>query len=157
MRILKSIIKATVLGVMLTACAQNTAPTQSAANDVEMVAPVLTIITRQDPETQLMALILSKAAFDQGSPVRVLLCDKGGDLALKSPTASAKKPLKPKNMSPSGLLTKLIESGVQVDVCAIYLPNRSFGKEALLESIGVATPVDVAQFYTQNDTKILAF
>jgi len=60
-------------------------------------------------------------------------------------------------MSPTGLLSKLIETGVQVDVCAIYLPNREYGKEALLDAVGVATPMDIAKFYTQPDAKVLSF
>jgi predicted peroxiredoxin len=155
MRILKPVIAAVVFGVALTACSQN--PTGSDVQAEEIKAPVLTVITRQDPETQLMALILTKAAADQGSSVRILLCDKGGDLALKTPPAALQIPLAPKIMSPTGLLANLIESGVKVDVCALYLPNREFGQEALLEKVGVATPPDIAAYYTRGETKVLSF
>lgn len=157
MRVLRLAIGALTFGVMLTACSQNISPTQASTQESEMTTPVLTVITRQEPETQLMALILTKAAADQGHPVRILLCDKGGDLALKTPSAISQKSLAPKNMSPAGLLSKLISSGVKVDVCAIYLPNRDYGKEALLENVGVATPADIASYYTQDGAKILSF
>lgn len=60
-------------------------------------------------------------------------------------------------MSPTGLLSNLIDSGVKVDVCAIYLPNREFGEEALLENVGVAPPPHIAAYYTQTEAKILSF
>lgn len=157
MRIMKSVIGPVTLGLLLTACVQNSSPTQSAAQEDDVPVPVLTIITQDAPETQLMALILSKAAADDGHTVQILLCEKGGDLALKAPPAISQTALAPKNMSPTGLLSKLIDSGVKVDVCAIYLPNREFGKEARLENVGVATPPDIAAFYTQTEAKVLSF
>lgn len=130
---------------------------QSSTNETNIAAPILTVITESEPETQLMALILSKAAADQGSSVQILLCDKGGGLALKSPSTLLQQPLAPKNMSPAGLLSKLINGGMKVDVCAIYLPNRDFGKDALLEGVEVATPSDIADYFTQAETRILSF
>ena len=155
MRILKPVIGAVVFSVALTACSQNSSGSDVQAEEIK--APVLTVITRQDPETQLMALILTKAAAEQGSPVRILLCDKGGDLALKTPPAALQIPLAPKNMNPAGLLAQLVDGGIKVDVCALYLPNREFGQEALLENVGVATPPDIAAYYTRNETKVLSF
>lgn len=145
------------LAAALTACSQSNTPAQMSAEATKVAAPILTVITESEPETQLMALILSKAAADQGSSVQILLCDKGGDLALKSPPTSSQQPLAPKNMSPAGLLSKLINSGMKVDVCAIYLPNRDFGKDALLEGVEVATPSDITRYFTQAETKILSF
>lgn len=83
------------LGFLLTACVQNSNPTQAVAQKNDMPVPVLAIITRDAPETQLMALILSKAAGDDGHTVRILLCDKGGDLALKAPPAISQTALAP--------------------------------------------------------------
>lgn len=157
MRVFKSVIGVMTVGVLLTACAQGSNSSPINSEGANMTSPVLTVITRQDPETQLMALILTKAAVDQGNPARILLCDKGADLALKVPPALLQKPLAPKNMSPVGLLSKLIDDGVKVDVCAIYLPNREFGEEALIENVGVATPPDIAAYYTQDGAKVLSF
>ncbi|WP_267904664.1 hypothetical protein [Algimonas arctica] len=43
------------------------------------------------------------------------------------PPAILQTPLAAKNMSPAELLAKLVDNGINVDVCAIYLPNRDFG------------------------------
>lgn len=157
MNIKQQLICVMTLAVALTGCSQSSNPDQVSVQATDNAAPILTVITDQAPETQLMALILSKAAVDQGGPVQILLCDKGGDLALKSPTTLSQQPLAPKNMSPAGLLSKLINSGVKVDVCAIYLPNRKFGKEALIDGVGVATPPEIAGYFTQAETKVLSF
>ena len=153
MRILKLALSVLSAAVVLTSCAQNI----ENENALENGTSVLTVVTSAEPETQLMALILSKAAADQGTPVRILLCDKGGDLALKTPPNISLQPLAPKNMSPAGLLTKLVGSGVKVDVCAIYLPNREFGVDDLIDGVGVATPSDMAANFTQNGAKVLSF
>lgn len=157
MNIKQQLICVMTLGVALTGCSQSNISAKASGEATKVAAPILTVITEQAPETQLMALILSKAAVDQGSPVQILLCDKGGDLALKSPPTLSQQPLAPKNMSPTGLLSKLINSGVKVDVCAIYLPNREFGKDALIDGVGVATPPEIAGYFTQVETKILSF
>lgn len=157
MNIKQQLICVMTLAAALTGCSQGDSPAQMSVEATQLAAPILTVITEQDPETQLMALILSKAAADQGSSVQILLCDKGADLALKSPPSLSQQPLAPKNMSPAGLLSKLINSGVKVDVCAIYLPNKPFGKEALLDGVGVATPPDIAGYFTRVETKILSF
>ncbi len=154
---LNSFLPAFGLSLMLMACTPSSAPEQSANKTPNVSQPVLTVITREDPQTQLMALILSKAASDQGTPVRILLCDQGGNLALNTPAAISLKPLAPKNISPVGLLAKLINSGVKVDVCAIYLPNKAFGEDALIDGVGVATPPDIASYFTQDGAKVLSF
>lgn len=149
----KVVVSVLTTSVLFTGCSQDI----ESADVSEARTSVLSVVTSAEPETQLMALILSKAAYDQGNTVRILLCNKGGDLALKAPLQISQEPLAPKNMSPYGLLSKLLETGVQVDVCAIYLPNRDFGKEALLEHVGVATPADIAAYYTENNARVLSF
>ncbi|GHA92361.1 hypothetical protein GCM10009069_14220 [Algimonas arctica] len=79
MRILKPVIGALVFGVALTACSQNSNALDTDAEEIKVAAPILTVITRHEPETQFMALILTKTAADQGNPVRILLCDKVGN------------------------------------------------------------------------------
>ena len=78
---------------------------------------MLTIITSDDPETQMMALILTRAAMQQGESPRILLCSSGGALP----------PLEPRGASPAGLLRSMVADGTSVDVCAIYLPIRALG------------------------------
>lgn len=118
---------------------------------------MLTIITDQNPETQLMALVLTMSAKAKGETPRILLCSAGGDLALKAAPESVTASLAPKGMSPQGLLKKLMSEGTPVDVCAIYLPNRPFGKEALLDGIGVATPADMGEIIARPGETLLSF
>lgn len=115
------------------------------------------ILTSDSPETQLMALVLTKAALEQGATPHILLCSDAGALALKTPPPAATTPLAPKGMSPQGMLENLMAAGVQVDVCAIYLPNRPFGEEALLAGIGVASPADVATRFLGKEAAVLTF
>jgi hypothetical protein len=143
-------------GLVLMAALAAPAPAQDAA-PLPGAAPVLTVLTREDPQTQLMALILTRASAQQGVPVRVLLCDKAGDLALAQPPEAATRPLAPRNMSPHGLLENLIDDGVTVQVCAIYLPNSPHTAEDLHSEIGVATPPEIATIMADPRTRFFTF
>ena len=44
---------------------------------------LVTVLTTPEPQTQLMAMILTLQAASQGSKGHVLLCGPAGDLALK--------------------------------------------------------------------------
>lgn len=143
-------------GLVLMAALAAPAPAQDAAPSPE-TAPVLTVLTREDPQTQLMALILTRASARQGVPVRVLLCDKAGDLALAQPHEAATRPLAPRNMSPHSLLENLIDDGVTVQVCAIYLPNSPHTAEDLHSGIGVATPPEIATIMADPRTRFFTF
>ncbi|KCZ60691.1 hypothetical protein HY36_17375 [Hyphomonas atlantica] len=138
----------------LTACA-SMPPTPPPAK--ERTDAMLTIITSADPETQLMALVLTRSAMEAGERPHILLCSAGGDLALKDAPASATAPLQPKGASPQGLLKMLMSGGVGVEVCAIYLPNRPFGAEALLDGVGVAKPEDMGARIAAPGETILSF
>lgn len=118
---------------------------------------LLTVIATAEPETQMMALVLSMASHQQGAEVRVLLCGPGGDVALANPPESALEPQKPRGLSPHGLLTRLVEAKVPVAVCAIYLPNRGAGPEILMEGVGVAMPPEVAAYMLAENVKLLTF
>ncbi len=142
--------------LVLPACAA-VADTPPAAAAADAGHPMLTILTSADAETQLMALVLTKAAMAKGVTPQILLCSAAGDLALKSPPPEALAPLQPKGASPAGLLRSLKAEGVKVDVCAIYLPNRPFGAEALEDGIGVATPPGIASVFTAEGATVLSF
>lgn len=142
--------------LLLPACA-SVADQAAAAPAGDAGRPMLTVLTSGDPETQLMALVLTRAAKDKGATPQVLLCSHAGDLALRSPPAEALAPLQPKGASPAGLLRALKADGVKVEVCAIYLPNRPFGAEALEDGIGVATPPDIAATFTAEGATVLSF
>ncbi len=138
----------------LTACASMP---PAAHPETERQDAMLTIITSADPETQLMALVLTRSAMAAGERPHILLCSAGGDLALKDAPASATAPLQPKGASPQGLLRMLMAGGVSVEVCAIYLPNRPFGAEALLEGVGVAKPDEMGARIAAPSETILSF
>ena len=145
-------------GLVLAAAAAAPAPAQETRQAPSPeTAPVLTVLTREDPQTQLMALILTRASAQQGVPGRVLLCDKAGDLALAEPPEAATRPLAPRNMSPHSLLGTLIEDGVTVQVCAIYLPNSTHSAEDLRREIGVATPPEIAAIMADPRTRFFTF
>jgi predicted peroxiredoxin len=118
---------------------------------------LVTIVTSPEPQTQLMSMVLTMQAVQQGAKTRVLLCGPGGDIALKDAPASATAPQPPRDMSPQGLMTKIMEAGATVEVCAIYLPGAGVGPEALLDGVGVAKPPEMAGAMLADDTIIWSF
>ena len=152
---LTKIIYAALATATFAACATTSNVTPS--TPTESTEAMLTIITSAEPETQLMALVLTRSAMEAGERPHILLCSAGGDLALKDAPASATAPLQPKGASPQGLLKTLMAGGVGVEVCAIYLPNRPFGTEALLEGISVAKPDNMGVRIAAPGQTILSF
>lgn len=112
------------------------------------------ILTSNDAETQMMAMVLATQSFNQDVPVRILLCGAAGDLALKD---SESPNFKPADRSPKDLLTGLLTRGATVEVCGIYLPNRSVEATDLMEGIGVAAPPEVAAYMRQPNVRYLSF
>lgn len=111
-------------------------------------------VTTGDAETQMMAMVLATQSLNQGVGVRILLCSDGGDLALKD---SESPSFMPPERSPKQLLTGLIERGVRVDVCGIYLPNRTVGEDDLMEGIGVAAPPEVAEYMRGENVRFFTY
>lgn len=118
---------------------------------------LVTILTAPEPQTQLMSMVLSMQALQQGAAVHILLCGPAGDLALADPPASATAPQKPRDMSPQGLMQQIMAKGGTVEVCAIYLPNKGVGPEALLAGVGMAKPPEMAARLLADDTRIMSF
>lgn len=112
-----------------------------ADNHKGAVDEVLVILSSASLQTQGMAMVLSNTMAQQGARVNVLLCDKAGDLALKSYEAPA---LKPKDVTPGQMLRGLLKNGGKAKVCALYLPNSDYAKEDLIEGVGVAMPPEMA-------------
>lgn len=99
-------------------------------------------------------LVLATQALEQKAPVRVLLCDAAGDIAL----AGAEMPtLKPRDVTPQQMLQGLIKGGAKVEVCALYLPNKGKQPSDLLPGVTPAKPADVAQHLLKPGVKTLAF
>ena len=116
------------------------APLSVQAEDKAMVKEVLVILTSESLQTQGMAMVLSNTMAEQGAKVNVLLCDKAGDLALRSYAAST---LKPKDVTPGQMLRGLLKQGGVAKVCALYLPNSKHSKDDLIDGVGVAMPPEM--------------
>jgi predicted peroxiredoxin len=125
----------------------------AAAQDKNLV----TIVGTPEPQTQLMSMVLSMQALQQGASVYILLCGPGGDLALKDAPESATAPQAPRDMSPQGLMKKIIAEGGTVEVCAIYLPNKGVGQDALIDGVGSAKPPEMAARLLADNTRIMSF
>ena len=118
---------------------------------------LVTILTAPEPQTQLMAMVLTMQSIQQGAEARILLCGPAGDMALRDAPASATDPQKPKGMSPQGLMKKIMESGAPVEVCAIYLPNKGLGEDALIDGVKAAKPDEMASHLLAEHARLLTF
>ncbi|WP_026379722.1 hypothetical protein [Afifella pfennigii] len=119
---------------------------------------LVTVLTSAEPQTQLMAMILTMQAAQQGSETHILLCGPAGDIALKSPPSTALELQKPRGMSPQGLMKTIMDkTGTKVEVCALYLPNKGVGPEALIEGVSAAEPGPMAGELLADNTRILSF
>ena len=114
---------------------------------VESNDELFVVVTTGDEETQMMAMVLATQSLNQNINVRVLLCSSAGDLAIKGLESRS---FEPADRSPKQLLKGLINQGVKVEVCGIYLPNRNYEESDLIEGIGLASPPEVAE-YMRND------
>ncbi|PIP95722.1 MAG: hypothetical protein COW75_12045, partial [Rhodobacterales bacterium CG18_big_fil_WC_8_21_14_2_50_71_9] len=82
---------------------------------------LVTVVTSAEPQTQLMAMVLTMQAVQKGAATRILLCGPAGDLGLADAPAAATAPQPPRGMSPQGLMQAIMKAGATVEVCAIYL------------------------------------
>jgi hypothetical protein len=142
---------------LVTAAALGLATLAAPAAQASDAKRLVTILTSEEPQTQLMSMVLSMQSMKAGAEVYVLLCGPAGDLALKEAPAAATAPQPPKGMSPQALMQAIMQQGGVVEVCAIYLPGKGVGPEALLEGIGAAKPPAVAARLLAEDTRIMSF
>jgi predicted peroxiredoxin len=112
------------------------------------------VLTSGDAETQMMAMVLSTQSLNQDVNVRVLLCSEAGELAIRGTESPS---FAPANRSPKQLLSGLIEQGVKVEVCGIFLPNREYTSEDLMDGVGSASPPEVAAFMKQEGVRYFTF
>lgn len=130
----------------------------SAGVQAEDVAELVTIVTSPEPQTQLMAMVLSMNAAQKGAKVHILLCGPGGDMALQDAPESVLAPQAPKSMSSQGLMKIILDKGLATaEVCAIYLPNAALSADALLEGVGVADPAVMAGRIIADNTRVMSF
>ncbi len=139
---------------MLSALALLSAGPAKAEDTMELI----TILTSPNAQTQLMGMVLTMQAVQQGAGAHILLCGDAADIALKDAPAAATAPQKPKGMSPQGLLTKILaQPQTSAEVCAIYLPNKGLDASALLEGITVADPKVMAGRLLADGVRIISF
>ena len=142
----------------LTALSLIAATAFAGAAQAEDEKKLVTVVTSPDAQTQLMSMVLTMQSVQQGAKAQILLCGPAGDLALKDAPASATAPQKPKDMSPQGLMKMIMDkTGTNVEVCAIYLPNKGVGADALLDGITAAKPDAIAGALIADDTTVLSF
>ena len=124
----------------------------------EDASKLVTVVTSAEPQTQLMAMVLTMQAAQQGAAAHILLCGPAGDIALRDAPATATTGQPPRDMSPQGLMQMIREkTGATVEVCAIYLPGRGDDASVLLDGIGVAKPDEMAGRLIAPDTRVLSF
>lgn len=112
------------------------------------------VVTSGDAETQMMAMVLATQSMNQEVPVRILLCSEAGELAVRS---SESPSFAPANRSPKQLLSGLIERGAVVEVCGIFLPNREYTADDLMEGVGMARPPEVAEYMRGEEVRYFTF
>lgn len=144
-------IKQTALALLAAAALAGPAVAEDKPN-------LVTIVTSPNPQTQLMAMVLTMQAAQQGAASHILLCGPGGDIALKDAPESATAAQPPKGFSPQGLMQAIREkAGATVEVCAIYLPGKGLDETALLDGITAAKPPAMAARLIAPDTTVLSF
>ncbi len=88
----------------------------------------------------------------------ILLCGPAGDIARKDAPDTATAPQPPRDMSPRGLMRKIMESpNNTVEVCAIYLPGKGADQSVLIDGVGVAAPAAMAGAMLAENTRITSY
>lgn len=118
---------------------------------------LVNVITDENPQTQLMSMVLTLQALQQGAQVHLLLCGPAADIALKEAPETATTGQPPKDMSPQGALKAAIKAGAKAEVCAIYLPGKGATPEALIEGVTVAQPPAMAKALMHRGTRVWSF
>ncbi|MFP4274539.1 MAG: hypothetical protein ACLFRU_05875 [Paracoccaceae bacterium] len=118
---------------------------------------LVTVVTSENPQTQLMSMVLTMQAIEKGVETRILLCGPGGDIALKDAPESATAGQPPRDASPQGLLMAAMKNGATAEVCAIYLPGRGADETVLIEGVGVAQPPAMADAMLDDSAAVWGF
>lgn len=155
-----SALAAAILATATAATAQDAAPAPAAAAPVkvENANRLLTILTADDPQTQLMAMVLTMNAINAGAEAQMLLCGPAGDIALKEAPESATKGQPPQDASPQGLMRAMIEkNGLKVQTCALYLPGKAADASVLVEGVTPASPQAMGAEIVTPGTTVMSF
>lgn len=141
---------------ILTACALTfVAALPAAAQDDRHL---VTILTAAEPQTQLMAMVLTLNAVQQGATAQILLCGPAGDIALQDAPETATAGQPPRDASPQGLMQLMMaEHDVTAEVCAIYLPGKGVDATVLLEGVTPAAPDAAARAILADNNVVMSF
>lgn len=119
---------------------------------------LVTILTAPEPQTQLMAMVLTMNAMAAGAEAEMLLCGPAGDIALKDAPETATAGQPPKNANPQGLMQMLMaKQGLKVQVCAIYLPGKAADASVLIDGVGTAAPDAMGATIVAPNTTVMSF
>ncbi|WP_290649969.1 hypothetical protein [Aquisalimonas sp.] len=114
---------------------------------------LISFVTSGSNETQAMAMILTTHYLRGGGSAQVLLCDEAAELALKE-SDTGSEVVQPADASPRQMLGGLMAADVEVQVCAIFLPNRAETEDDLREGVTVARPDAIAKAMARPDSKL---
>lgn len=145
----------TILLAAATACAL----AASAAFASDDQPDLVTVISTDDAQSQLMGMVLTMQAVQQGATAHILLCGPAADIALRDGAPdSATAPQPPRGMSPRGLMQTILEkTPTKAEVCAIYLPGKGLDASALMDGVTPAKPDEMAKRLLGENTRILSF
>ena len=119
---------------------------------------LVTVLTAPEAQTQLMAMVLTNAAVQQGADAHILLCGPSGDIALQDAPESATAGQPPRDVSPQGLMRMMMdEANVTVEVCAIYLPGMGADESVLIDGVTAAEPGPMAGAINGDNTTVMSF
>jgi hypothetical protein len=119
---------------------------------------VVTILTAAEPQTQLMAMVLTMNAVQQGATAQILLCGPAGDIGLADAPETATAGQPPRDASPQGLMRMMMaEHDVKAEVCAIYLPGLGADASVLLDGVTPAAPDAAAAAIIADNTVVMSF
>ena len=118
---------------------------------------IVTVVTADAPQTQLMSMVLTFQAMEQGQSAHILLCGDGGDLGLAEAPEDILAPQPPRDMNPQRLMQMMMDKGATVEVCAIYLPGLGADQSVLLDGVGVADPVAMSATMFAEGTQVWSF
>lgn len=119
---------------------------------------LITILTAPEPQTQLMAMVLTMNAIAAGAEAEVLLCGPAADIALRDAPATANAPQPPRGASPQGLMAMMMaDRGLKVQVCAIYLPGLGADASVLIDGVTAAAPDVMGAAIVAPGTTVMSF
>jgi len=140
----------------LSVCALSVAAALPAAADDQR--NLVTILTASEPQTQLMAMVLTLNAVQQGASAQILLCGPAGEIALQDAPESATAGQPPRDASPQGLMRMMMDQhNVKVEVCAIYLPGLGADASVLLDGVTPAAPDAAARAILAENSVVMSF